>query len=255
MTLARVRLPPGDGRPSPPGRRPAVDGQDPAASAAVQAIRTGDTTSLSALLDENPGLANAHIHDSRTPLLVVTDWPGYFPTDRRSSGCSSKPVPIPTLTAAETGPRRRCTGRPAATTPTWRPRSSMAAPTWNGPAGPSAPRSTTRSDTDAGTSPGSWSSAEPGSASSGTPPRSGSCPGWRNYSPQPPPRPRTTSPKRSGKPATAASAAPPNASSPTEPTPARVPATATRPPSRPPRERGTQRDNLITWLQDHLQTT
>jgi hypothetical protein len=56
-----------------------VDSQDPAASAAVQAIRTGDTTSLSALLDENPGLANVHIHDSRTPLLVVTDWPGYFP--------------------------------------------------------------------------------------------------------------------------------------------------------------------------------
>jgi uncharacterized protein len=56
-----------------------VDSQDPAASAAVQAIRAGDTTSLSALLDEDPALANAHIHDGRTPLLVVTDWPGYFP--------------------------------------------------------------------------------------------------------------------------------------------------------------------------------
>jgi uncharacterized protein len=56
-----------------------VDSQDPAASAAVHAIRTGNTASLSALLRDNPGLANARIHDSRTPLLVATDWPGYFP--------------------------------------------------------------------------------------------------------------------------------------------------------------------------------
>ena len=52
--------------------------QDPA-GATVQAIRTGDATSLSALLDRHPGLANARIHDTRTPLLVATDWPGYFP--------------------------------------------------------------------------------------------------------------------------------------------------------------------------------
>jgi hypothetical protein len=56
-----------------------VDDQDAVARAAVQAIRTGDTAALSARLSENPGLANAQIHGSRTPLLVVTDWPGYFP--------------------------------------------------------------------------------------------------------------------------------------------------------------------------------
>ena len=56
-----------------------MDSQDPAASAAVDAIRTGDTAALASLLGEHPGLANARIHGSRTPLLVVTDWPGYFP--------------------------------------------------------------------------------------------------------------------------------------------------------------------------------
>jgi ankyrin repeat protein len=56
-----------------------VDSQDPIAIAAVNAIRTGDTASLSAQLSEHPGLANEQIHGRRTPLLVATDWPGYFP--------------------------------------------------------------------------------------------------------------------------------------------------------------------------------
>jgi ankyrin repeat protein len=56
-----------------------VDSQDPVAIAAVNAIRAGDTASLSAQLSENPGLANEQIHGRRTPLLVATDWPGYFP--------------------------------------------------------------------------------------------------------------------------------------------------------------------------------
>jgi uncharacterized protein len=56
-----------------------VESQDAPASAAVQAIRTGDDASLSALLRDHPSLANAPIHGSRTPLLVAADWPGYFP--------------------------------------------------------------------------------------------------------------------------------------------------------------------------------
>jgi uncharacterized protein len=56
-----------------------VDGQDPVAIAAVHAIRTGDTTSLATLLSENPALASAQIHGTRTPLLVAADWPGYLP--------------------------------------------------------------------------------------------------------------------------------------------------------------------------------
>ena len=62
-----------------PGGDDTVDSQDPVAMAAVQAIRSGDTMALAALLSEHPGLAAERIHDSRTPLLVAADWPGYFP--------------------------------------------------------------------------------------------------------------------------------------------------------------------------------
>jgi uncharacterized protein len=56
-----------------------VDSNDPVARAAVQAIRTGDTTALASLLSQHPGLVSEQIHETRTPLHVVTDWPGYFP--------------------------------------------------------------------------------------------------------------------------------------------------------------------------------
>lgn len=56
-----------------------MDSNDPVAVAAVHAIRTGDTTSLASLLSQHPGLASDQIHGTRTPLHVVTDWPGYFP--------------------------------------------------------------------------------------------------------------------------------------------------------------------------------
>ena len=56
-----------------------MDSNDPVAKAAVHAIRTGDTTSLASLLSQHPGLVSEQIHQTRTPLHVVTDWPGYFP--------------------------------------------------------------------------------------------------------------------------------------------------------------------------------
>ena len=52
------------------------------ASALVTAIRTGNVAALQKLLDEDPGLASSRLgghQGSRTPLHVVTDWPGYFP--------------------------------------------------------------------------------------------------------------------------------------------------------------------------------
>jgi uncharacterized protein len=55
-----------------------MDDHDPVAAALVQAIRTGDTAVLSGLLREHPGLASEQVHGTRTPLLVVTDWPGFF---------------------------------------------------------------------------------------------------------------------------------------------------------------------------------
>jgi ankyrin repeat protein len=57
-----------------------VDSQDPVAIAAVHAIRTGDTASLASLLSQHPGLASEQIHDTRTPLHVAADWPGFFPS-------------------------------------------------------------------------------------------------------------------------------------------------------------------------------
>src|ERR1700744_2196687 len=56
-----------------------MDSNHPVAVAAVLAIRTGDTASLASLLSQHPGLASEQGHDTRTPLLVATDWPGYFP--------------------------------------------------------------------------------------------------------------------------------------------------------------------------------
>src|SRR6266545_2089154 len=55
---------------------------DPVATALVEAIRSGDLQTLGRLLGERPGLAAARIADdkggSRTPLHIVTDWPGHF---------------------------------------------------------------------------------------------------------------------------------------------------------------------------------
>jgi uncharacterized protein len=56
-----------------------VDTRDSVAIATVRAIRTGDTESLASLLSQHHGLVSEQIHDTRTPLYVVADWPGYFP--------------------------------------------------------------------------------------------------------------------------------------------------------------------------------
>jgi hypothetical protein len=82
-----------------------VDNQNPVAIAAVNAIRTGDTASLSAQLSEHPGLANEHIHGRRTPLLVATDWPGYFPGGP-ATGKPGYRDQTPAEAAAEPGTQR-----------------------------------------------------------------------------------------------------------------------------------------------------
>ena len=64
---------------------PTIDTEDPLAAAVVEAIHTGDLSTLKRLLLENPGLGAARLgHDdadgmSRTLLHVATDWPGHFP--------------------------------------------------------------------------------------------------------------------------------------------------------------------------------
>jgi ankyrin repeat protein len=49
------------------------------AAAVVAAIRSGDLAALQRLIDERPDLVTTRVHGSRTPLHVVTDWPGYYP--------------------------------------------------------------------------------------------------------------------------------------------------------------------------------
>jgi uncharacterized protein len=56
---------------------------DPLAIRLTAAVRSGALDELTRLLDEQPGLENARIAGRRggwrTPLHVVSDWPGYFP--------------------------------------------------------------------------------------------------------------------------------------------------------------------------------
>ncbi|HET9691754.1 MAG TPA: ankyrin repeat domain-containing protein [Acidimicrobiales bacterium] len=59
---------------------------DPLALDLVAAVHGGDIDAVGALLDSHPGLATARMVGRsgvaggwRTPLHVVTDWPGYFP--------------------------------------------------------------------------------------------------------------------------------------------------------------------------------
>ncbi len=56
---------------------------DPLAIAIRTAIQRGDLAGLERLLDEHPDLANVQILGRRggyrSPLHVVSDWPGYFP--------------------------------------------------------------------------------------------------------------------------------------------------------------------------------
>ena len=60
-----------------------IPSDDASAAELVLAVRTGAIDSIRRLLSEHPELANARLGSSddgtRTPLHVVTDWPGYFP--------------------------------------------------------------------------------------------------------------------------------------------------------------------------------
>jgi uncharacterized protein len=54
---------------------------DSDAIAAIAAIRTGDVAGLRRLLSDDPDLAASRLRiaKGRTPLHIVSDWPGYFP--------------------------------------------------------------------------------------------------------------------------------------------------------------------------------
>lgn len=94
------------------------------------AVHAGDVEAVRRLLRTDPALATARLGSkdsgTATPLHLVTDWPGYFPNgpqivrllidagaDPNALTTSGVPRPAGRVT------RRRCTTRPAATTPTW----------------------------------------------------------------------------------------------------------------------------------------
>jgi ankyrin repeat protein len=86
-----------------------IPGDDPVAAGLVQAIRGGDTSALGRLLEKEPRLARARIAErggTRTPLHVVTDWPGYFPggphTVRLLIGAGADPDAVTTPGPPET---------------------------------------------------------------------------------------------------------------------------------------------------------
>jgi uncharacterized protein len=60
-----------------------IPGDDAVAVALQRGVRSGDLDAIRGLLAEHPGLARARIvapdGGARTPLHLVTDWPGYFP--------------------------------------------------------------------------------------------------------------------------------------------------------------------------------
>jgi len=88
---------------------------DPDAVRLTSAVLSGDLEELGRLLDEQPGLANARIGGRkpgawRTPLHLVTDWPGYFPNG---------PAVVRLLIAAGADPSSRCEEGPSETPLHW----------------------------------------------------------------------------------------------------------------------------------------
>jgi ankyrin repeat protein len=83
---------------------------DSVAIALVEAIRSGDLRTLDGLLQAHPSLASARIQAAglRTPLHVVTDWPGYFPNG---------PLVARILIGAGADPNARSAGKGCAETP------------------------------------------------------------------------------------------------------------------------------------------
>jgi Ankyrin repeats (many copies) len=181
---------------------------DSMAVALVAAIRRGDDESLSQILTERPELATTRLVDqcgvTRTPLHVVTDWPGYFPNAPRT---------VERLLAAGADPDATTTGGGQPETPLhWAASSDdldvahaliAGGASIDVPGGSIGTRWRTRSVTDVGTSPGSFMRTAPGSTSCGSPP------GWacsrssRNSSSRHRRPTAAISITRSGRPATA----------------------------------------------------
>src|SRR5829696_7364084 len=93
-----------------------VTGSDEAGTtgALVVAIRSGDVEQLRAILAAKPALASARLATGsfglRTPLHVVTDWPGHYPNG---------PEVVRLLIAAGADPNATIGAPPSETAPHW----------------------------------------------------------------------------------------------------------------------------------------
>jgi ankyrin repeat protein len=83
-----------------------VPSSDPVAVDLVLAVQGGDVEAIRCLLRNDPALASSRLTgkngNSRTPLHVVTDWPGYFPNG---------PAIVRLLVEAGADPNTRTTSR------------------------------------------------------------------------------------------------------------------------------------------------
>ncbi|MGH9044384.1 MAG: ankyrin repeat domain-containing protein, partial [Acidimicrobiales bacterium] len=185
---------------------------DPLAVHLTAAIESGALHKLSLLLDEHPGLANARIAARRktwrTPLHVVTHWPGYFPNG---------PAVVGLLINAGADPSAPSAEGPSETPLHWAASNDdvdVAAALIDGGADIEAPgasiageaRSAMLSATAAGTWPAfSWRGAPPSTSCGWLPPSASTS---RSKLPSRPTlRPRRASTRLSGRPAMVASCA------------------------------------------------
>jgi Ankyrin repeat len=102
-----------------------IPADDPTAVELVLAVHGGDIDTIRRLLAENSGLARAGLVGRkggfRTPLHLVADWPGYFPSGPQIVHLLIQAGADPATAIPPGATRQRCTGRPAVTMLTWPP--------------------------------------------------------------------------------------------------------------------------------------
>ncbi len=89
-----------------------IPGDDQVAVELLLAVRAGDVQAIQRLLRNDPALASARLAakdgGAKTPLHLVADWPGYFPSGpeivRLLIGAGADPNALTTSRGSETGP-------------------------------------------------------------------------------------------------------------------------------------------------------